>query len=61
MVFRKGTDAHDYKFSSAVFEDYSHVSPAWRDRYRAAAMFILRGSSDKDNPLLNRTRDALKA
>ena len=30
LVFLKGTDAHDYKFSSAVLEDYAHVSPAWR-------------------------------
>ena len=44
LVFLKGTDSHDYKFSSAVLEDYAHVSPAWRDRYLAASVFWLKGS-----------------
>ena len=30
LVFLKGNDAHDYKYSSAVLEDYGHVSPEWR-------------------------------
>jgi hypothetical protein len=60
LVFLKGTDSHDYKFSSAVLEDYDHVSPAWRARYLAASMFQLRGSGAKDNPLVERTRAALK-
>jgi len=60
-TFMKGTDAHDYKFSSAVFEDYGHLSPAWRDRYLAASMFYLRGSGAKDNELVKRTRAALNA
>ncbi|MEX2186931.1 MAG: hypothetical protein WD875_09065 [Pirellulales bacterium] len=58
-IFLKGTDAHDYKFSSAVLEDYYHVSPAWRDRLLAASMFWLRGSQAKDNSLVGRTRAAL--
>lgn len=61
LAFLKGTDAHDYKFSSAVFEDYEHVSPAWRDRYLAAALFILRGSAEKDIELVERARAALKS
>ena len=28
MVFLKGTNSHDYKFSSAVLEDYYNISPA---------------------------------
>ncbi len=44
LVFFKGNNAHDYKFSSAVLEDYYHVSPSWRDRYLAASVFNLRGS-----------------
>jgi hypothetical protein len=58
-IFLKGTDSHDYKFSSAVLEDYYHVSPAWRDRFLAASMFWLRGSEAKDNSLVARTRAAL--
>jgi hypothetical protein len=61
LIFLKGTNSHDYKFSSAVLEDYHHVSPAWRDRYLAASVFNLRGSGGPDNGLVRRTRAALKA
>jgi hypothetical protein len=61
LVFLKGNDAHDYKFSTAVLEDWQHISPVWRDRYLAASVFKLCGSSDRDNPLVKRTRAALKA
>jgi hypothetical protein len=60
LIFLKGNNAHDYKFSSAALEDYYHVSPAWRDRYLATSMFNLRGSGDRDNPLVQRTRAALQ-
>jgi hypothetical protein len=59
LVFAKGNDSHDYKFSSAVLEDYYHVSPAWRDRYAAAAMYNLRGSGESDTDLVRRARAAL--
>ena len=59
MVFFKGNNSHDYKFSSAVLEDYYHVSPAWRDRYLAASVYKLRGMGGRDNPLVERTRAAL--
>lgn len=59
LVFLKGNDAHDYKFSSAVLEDYQHVSPNWRDRYLASSMFHLNGAGEPDNRLVQRTRAAL--
>jgi hypothetical protein len=59
LVFLKGSDSHDYKFSSAVLEDYYHVSPAWRDRFLALSMFKLLGSGARDNGLVQRTRAAL--
>jgi hypothetical protein len=59
LIFMKGRDTHDYKFSSAVLEDYLHVSPAWRDRFLATSVFNLKGSRDSDNPLIQRTRAAL--
>jgi hypothetical protein len=59
LIFLKGTDSHDYKYSSAVFEDYTLLTPAWRDRYLAAAAFHLKGSTDPDNQLVKRTRAAL--
>ena len=59
LIFLKGNNAHDYKFSSAVLEDYYHVSPAWRDIYFASNIFGLRGSASPDNQLVSRTRAAL--
>jgi hypothetical protein len=59
LVFRKGDDSHDYKFSSAVLEDYRRVSPKWRNRYLAASVFKLQGAQQADNPLVERTRAAL--
>src|SRR5262249_10620655 len=59
LIFLKANDSHDYKFSSAVMEDYAHVSPAWRDRFLAASLFWLKGSGSPDVPLVKRTRAAL--
>ena len=59
LVFLKGRDSHDYKFSSAVLEDYHQLASPWRDRFLAASPFWLKGSGDKDNELVQRTREAL--
>jgi hypothetical protein len=59
LVFTKGRDSHDYKFSSAVFEDCRHLTPPWRDRFLAASVFNLRGSQDSDSSLVQRIRAAL--
>ncbi|MEX2140559.1 MAG: hypothetical protein WD894_14950 [Pirellulales bacterium] len=59
LVFRKGDDSHDYKFSSAVLEDYRRVSPQWRNRYLAASVFKLQGTGQADNMVVERTRAAL--
>lgn len=59
LVFLKGTDSHDYKFSSAVLEDFYHVSPEWRDKFLATSIYNLRSSNDRDNKLVERTRAAL--
>lgn len=61
LIFLKGDNAHDYKFSSAVLEDFYNISPAWRDRFLATSVFNLRGSGDRDNSLVKRTREALTA
>ena len=59
LVFLKGTDAHDYKFSSAVLEDFEHVSEPWRNRFLAASLFWMKGSTVPDSALVRRTRDSL--
>jgi hypothetical protein len=59
LVFNKGTDSHDYKFSSAALEDFYHATPGNRNAYLAANLFWLHGSGDKDNDLIRRARAAL--
>jgi hypothetical protein len=59
LIFLKGNNSHDYKFSSAVLEDYEHLSAPWRDRFLAASVFNLRGSGDNDTDLVKRIRSAL--
>ncbi len=58
MIFSKSRDAHDYKFTSAVLEDAEQLSPAWRDTYLALTVYQLRGTGDRDNPVLDRMRRA---
>lgn len=59
LVFLKGNDAHDYKFSSAALEDYRALSPKWRDRFLAASTYQLRSESEATRPLVKRIREAL--
>ncbi len=59
LIYLKGTDSHDYKFSVACLEDHAHVSPKWRDRFLAAGVFYFKGSNGPDNALVKRTRAAL--
>jgi hypothetical protein len=59
LVFLKGRDSHDYKFSSAVLEDAAYIAPAWRDRFLAASLFWMKGAGAPDSPLVKRTHAAL--
>ena len=59
LVFLKGNDSHDYKFSSALLEDWNHLASPWRERYLAAGMYLLCSSGEPDNRLVERTRAAL--
>jgi hypothetical protein len=59
LIFTKGRDSHDYKFSSAALEDFYHATPRWRNRFLATSMFNLKGAGDRDNDLIQRTRAAL--
>lgn len=59
LIYLKGTDSHDYKFSSAVLEDYYHLSPVMRDRFLAASTAWLEGSGKPDSKLVERTRAAM--
>lgn len=59
LIYLKGTDSHDYKFSSAIIEDSQRLSPALRSRYLAASTAWLEGSGRPDSALVERTRKAL--
>lgn len=59
LVYRKSRDSHDYKFSSAVLEDYYNVSPKWRNAYLAANTQNLKHSKQQDSGLVERTKAAL--
>lgn len=60
LIFAKGLDAHDYKFSSAILEDAGTLSTPWRNRFLAASVHHLKGSQNPDNGLVGRIKDALK-
>jgi hypothetical protein len=59
LIFAKGRDSHDYKFSSAALEDYFSVSAPYQSRYAASSVFWLKGSGERDNELIKQTRTAL--
>lgn len=59
LVFLKGNDSHDYKFSSAVLEDYYAVSPRFRNAYLASSAYLLPGSGAQNNSLVARVQEAL--
>jgi hypothetical protein len=59
LIFNKGTNAHDYKFSAAALEDYYNATSHWRARFMATSMFWLKGSGERDNDLIKRARGAL--
>ena len=59
FVFLKGNDSHDYKFSSAVLEDFYNISPDWRNRYLASSVFKLHGSGASNNGLVERVKNAI--
>ena len=59
LIYLKGNGSHDYKFSSAVLEDYYHITGGMRDRFLAASVYWLQGSKKKDTDLVVRTRTAL--
>ena len=61
LVFLKGDDPHDYKFSSAVLEDYNQASPGCAQALPGLEPALAAAPADKDNSLVQRTRAALGA
>ena len=59
FLFLKGNNSHDYKFASAVMEDFYQVSPQWRNHFLAASVYHLRGAQAPTNRLVERIKSAL--
>ncbi|MDA8967689.1 hypothetical protein N9F76_00200 [bacterium] len=59
LVFLKGGDSHDYKFSSAALEDYRFLTSEWRNRFLAASVFQLRSATEPTRPIVQRIQAAL--
>ena len=59
LILQKATDAHDFKYATAVFEDYGRVSPTFRPHQLATAVYHLKGKSMDDSPVMTRTREVL--
>jgi hypothetical protein len=57
LVVRKQSDAHHYKYSTAVFEDLTLVSPEWRPQLLATSVYYLRGLSVPEDQPLQALRD----
>lgn len=60
LIFTKGRDAHDYKYSAAIFEDYGLVAPSWRPQMLATSVYYMRGSDLADSDLMKRAREAVR-
>jgi hypothetical protein len=60
MIFHKGTNAHDYKYGAAAWEECLLASdPKWRPALAASMMFNLPGAETKDSPLMKQAREAI--
>lgn len=59
LIFRKASDAHDYKYAASIFEDLERVSPTWRPHLLATATYHLRGATHPDSPVVARAAAAL--
>ena len=59
MNYMKGTDSHDYKFSSAILEDFRNIRTGTANHFLAASVYWLKGAGSPNSPLVERTRAAL--
>ena len=59
LIFLKGTDSHDYKYSSAIMEDIQRLSPRWQPDFAAACIYKLRSPQQSTTTLVTRIQAAL--
>jgi len=58
-VVERNLGYHDYKFAEAAFANAAVMRPPWRQRYLAASVVYLNGSTAKPNAFVARARAAL--
>jgi len=61
LIFLKGRNSHDYKFSSAILEDHTSLPHPWRARLLAGSLSLLRGEADSDTGLAPRVEAAFRS
>ena len=55
-------EAHDYKFSEAVFDSYAHLSnSAWQCHFLSAGMAYFKAPAKRPGPVVEQMLDRLKA
>jgi hypothetical protein len=55
-------EPHDYKFSEAVFDNYSHLAAsAWRGRLLSAGMAYFKGPANRPGPVVEETIELLSS
>jgi hypothetical protein len=59
LVARKGDGAHDFKFTSAALEGFTHVSRPWRGRFFACGAMHFNGPGEPDNGVVAQAQRAL--
>ncbi len=59
LVYTKATEAHEYKYPAAAFEDISIVSPTWRPHMLAASTLYLPAAKAPDSALIQRAKEAI--
>jgi hypothetical protein len=60
MCQKASSDAHDYKFPAAIFEDMRWVSLDWQPHLLAASIHFLHGERSPDHPVIQQSREALR-
>ena len=58
-VTHKKSDAHHYKYASAILEDYGRVSPEWRPHLLAASVYYRPGDNAPESPTAGRAQALL--
>jgi len=56
---KANSNAHDYKFPVAIFENYNAVNPQWRPFILAASVQWLHGDETPDSPVFQRLSERI--